>query len=259
MRALHEIQQKHAVPRSARFIPETLARCLLSRLPMVEEYVEQSGICPNWFGAESHIPIEETFAKDKILWMIGGERRFRISDGFEVIRVGGASLSAFAEDVFQMYEGAYREFGLQYFHARDLLEDNLAFDLITNSTGDILAFVVWRMTDFGYKTVASGSIRSPDGRKAHPEGKKAWIASHRRLKSRGYYSELSEQLAYFADKEQVPSIPVAIAARILPHELTLVSEFIYQRDIFVNGQPEKKTKQMKGSLWTNMNVRETAE
>jgi len=175
----------------------------------------------------------------------GGKRIFDLGDGLQVTRAGGETRRELLDEIWPMYQRAYGAIGAQYSSPEALLSEPTLFDVVRTADGRALAFNVNKITDWGYKSVASGQ----DGTE---EGKRAWRTNHRRLKNEGYYGEFSGAPRHIAEKENLPTVPAAEAARILGKTVAALPDGeAYTREITIKGLTEPHEKRMFGLpvLW----------
>lgn len=195
----------------------------------------------------------EAITEDEKLAREGGTRTFPLAEGLTVERSGGEDRRNYIDAVWVMYQNAYSEIGMQAERGAESLLDDPLFDVVLNEQGVPVAFNISKITQWGYKSVSSGTDGSPDG-------KRAWRANLQRLKSPGYYAELSGAPRHIAEKDGIPALTAAQSAELLPGKQLTPGPTgeDYSRPMVINGLTKQVTKRIFGVplLWKSIQTTE---
>ena len=203
------------------------------------------------FAAEKTPEQQDRLSRDMAFASQGGGRRL---DGEEaaglnlIVRVGGESRRRFLPQVWDMLKLSYAKQGLQYQQAGELLEESTLHDVVLGADKKPVAVVLAKVGERGYKLIALATNGSA-------EGKLAARALIGRLKTGGYYAELSDAPQAIAEKAGVPKVPATEAGEILGKQVTPEADgFSYSRTI--TGLSEPHIKVIFGKPWKTKNAQQ---
>lgn len=152
------------------------------------------------------------------------------------IRVCGDARLPYLNQVFQVYCVAYASIGTHYKNPYELFDKTFLWDIELNNK-NISAFMLYRMTEFGLKSVAMATDSSL-------KGKFQLINLLRMLGNEGYFGEMSGMPAVIAHKLNLPIVHVNRVESILKKKINPLSPVTYARHI--SGLNEVKEKTMFG-------------
>lgn len=152
----------------------------------------------------------------------------------DVRRLTGRKRQRYLPAVWDMLVRSYAAIGVPHRHPGELLADYPAWDVAFDEEGAPRAFTLYKRTPRGWKSAASGSDGSLDGR----DTVKAQIA--RKFQKPGTYGEVSGAVEAVARKSGAPAVCAAYVPEVIGKRVTPQGDGLhYERAITGVGVHEK--------------------
>lgn len=137
-------------------------------------------------------------------------------------KLEGNERLCFGAEVWEMYVSSYQKVGLQYGNLNSFLSDSSLWYVAWDENGQLISFLAYKETFFGFKGVAMGSNNTRQGRLSAKELLNT-------LKHSAHFAELSHSPASIGFKLNLPIITPEKVKHILDKIIIPLPDQFYLR------------------------------